>query len=155
MTEKNTKKTNKKASHRPKLSQNFHTLEETRSQLAAIVESSADAIIGKNLDGVITSWNSGAERIYGYTSKEILGRSISILAPQDRPDEALQILKKIKRSEFWDLDEVDYKLHKMIVDAYERVRDTAEKFKVDWRTAAHIVAISRLEIVYKERGIFP
>ena len=60
-----------------------------------------------------------------------------------------------KRSEFWDLDEVDYKLHKMIVDAYERVRDTAEKFKVDWRTAAHIVAISRLEIVYKERGIFP
>ena len=60
-----------------------------------------------------------------------------------------------KRSEFWDLDEVDYKLHKMIVDAYERVRDTAEKFKVDWRTAAHIVAISRLELVYKERGIFP
>lgn len=60
-----------------------------------------------------------------------------------------------KRSEFWDLDEVDYKLHKMIVDAYERVRDTAEKFKVDWRTAAQIVAISRLEIVYKERGIFP
>ncbi|NIM58311.1 MAG: glutamate dehydrogenase [Candidatus Aminicenantes bacterium] len=60
-----------------------------------------------------------------------------------------------KRSEFWDLDEVDYKLHKMIVDAYERVRDTAEKFKVDWRTAAHIVAISRLETVYKERGIFP
>ena len=60
-----------------------------------------------------------------------------------------------KRSEFWDLDEVDYKLQKMIVDAYERVRDTAEKYKVDWRTAAHIVAISRLETVYKERGIFP
>lgn len=60
-----------------------------------------------------------------------------------------------KRSEFWELDEVDYKLHKMIVDAYERVRDTAEKYKVDWRTAAQIVAISRLEIVYRERGIFP
>jgi glutamate dehydrogenase (NAD(P)+) len=60
-----------------------------------------------------------------------------------------------KRSEFWDLDEVDFKLNKMIIDAYERVRDTAEKFKVDWRTAAHIVAISRLEKVYKERGIFP
>lgn len=60
-----------------------------------------------------------------------------------------------KRSEFWDLNEVDYKLHKMIVDAYERVRDTAEKYKVDWRTAAQIVAISRLEMVYKERGIFP
>ncbi len=60
-----------------------------------------------------------------------------------------------KRSEFWDLEEVDYKLHKMIVDAYGRVRDTAEKLKVDWRTAAQIVAISRLEMVYKERGIFP
>jgi glutamate dehydrogenase (NAD(P)+) len=60
-----------------------------------------------------------------------------------------------KRSEFWELDEVDNKLHKMIVDAYERVRDTAEKFKVDWRTAAQIVAISRLEMVYRERGIFP
>jgi len=60
-----------------------------------------------------------------------------------------------KRSEFWDLKEVDYKLHKMIVDAYERVRDTAEEFKVDWRTAAQILAVSRLEMVYKERGIFP
>jgi len=60
-----------------------------------------------------------------------------------------------KRSEFWDLDEVDHKLYKMIIDAYERVHDTAEKFKVDWRTAAQIVAISRLEMVYRERGIFP
>jgi len=60
-----------------------------------------------------------------------------------------------KRSEFWELKEVDYKLHKMIVDAYERVRNTAEEFKVDWRTAAQIVAVSRIEIVYKERGIFP
>ena len=99
MTEKNTEKTNKKTSYRPKLSQNFHTLEETHSQLAAIVESSADAIIGKTLDGIITSWNSGAERIYGYTSKELVGRSISILTPPDRPDEALQILKKVKRGD--------------------------------------------------------
>jgi len=60
-----------------------------------------------------------------------------------------------KRSEFWDLKEVDHKLHKMIVNAYVRVRDTAEEFKVDWRTAAQIVAVSRLEMVYKERGIFP
>lgn len=60
-----------------------------------------------------------------------------------------------KRSEFWDLEEVDHKLYKKIIDAYERVRDTAEKFKVDWRKAAYIVAVSRLEMVYKERGIFP
>ncbi len=60
-----------------------------------------------------------------------------------------------KRSEFWDIEEVDHRLHKMIVDAYERVRNTAEKYKVNWRTAAQIVAISRLEMVYRERGIFP
>ena len=60
-----------------------------------------------------------------------------------------------KRSEFWDLEEVDSKLHRKIVSAYEQVRDTAKKFRTDWRTAAYIVALSRLETVYKERGIFP
>lgn len=60
-----------------------------------------------------------------------------------------------KRSEFWDLEEVDSKLHKKIVSAYRRVHETAWKYKTDWRTAAYIVAISRLEMVYKERGIFP
>ncbi len=60
-----------------------------------------------------------------------------------------------KRSEFWDIEEVDNRLHKMIVDAYERVRNTAERHRVNWRTAAQIVAISRLEMVYRERGIFP
>jgi len=60
-----------------------------------------------------------------------------------------------KRSEFWDLQEVDCKLHKKIVNAYARVRDAAKKYSTDWRTAAYIVALSRLEEVYKERGIFP
>jgi glutamate dehydrogenase (NAD(P)+) len=60
-----------------------------------------------------------------------------------------------KRSEFWDLEEVDAKLHKRIVDAYERVRGTAEEFGAGWRTAAYVVALRRLETVYKERGIFP
>ena len=60
-----------------------------------------------------------------------------------------------KRSEFWDLEEVDAKLHKKIIDGYQRVRDTARSFNTDWRTAAYIVALSRLETVYKERGIFP
>ena len=60
-----------------------------------------------------------------------------------------------KRSEFWDLDEVDRKLHKIIVGGYERVRAAAKKYKTDWRTAAYIVALTRLEKVYKERGIFP
>jgi glutamate dehydrogenase (NAD(P)+) len=60
-----------------------------------------------------------------------------------------------KRSEFWELEEVDRKLHRLIVGGYERVRAAAKKYKTDWRTAAYIVALARLEKVYKERGIFP
>jgi glutamate dehydrogenase (NAD(P)+) len=60
-----------------------------------------------------------------------------------------------KRSEYWDLDEVDHKLHKKIVAAFKRVRSTAMEYDVDWRTAAYIVALARLEKVYRERGIFP
>ncbi len=60
-----------------------------------------------------------------------------------------------KRSEFWDLEEVDQKLYKLMIKAYERVKKTAESFTTDWRTAAYIVALSRIAIVYKERGIFP
>ncbi|MGB7061756.1 MAG: Glu/Leu/Phe/Val dehydrogenase [Candidatus Zixiibacteriota bacterium] len=60
-----------------------------------------------------------------------------------------------KRSEFWELEEVDGKLHKKIIVAYGRVRDAAKKYNTDWRTAAYIVALLALEKVYKERGIFP
>ncbi len=60
-----------------------------------------------------------------------------------------------KRSEFWDLEEVDAKLHKRMVSAYERVHATVREFNVDWRTAAYIVALRRLEKVYCDRGIFP
>jgi PAS domain S-box-containing protein len=74
-------------------------LGEDRSRLASIIDSSEDAIIGKNLDGTITSWNNGAERIYGYTPEEVIGKNISLLAPSDRPDEIPEILKKIARGE--------------------------------------------------------
>jgi glutamate dehydrogenase (NAD(P)+) len=60
-----------------------------------------------------------------------------------------------KRSEFWDLEEVDRKLHKKITCAYAKVREAAKQYNTDWRTAAYIVALSHLERVYKERGIFP
>lgn len=72
---------------------------EYRGQLAAIVDSSDDAIIGKDLDGRITAWNRGAERIYGYTSEEMLGQNIALLAPRDRPDEIPQVLERIRRGE--------------------------------------------------------
>ncbi len=60
-----------------------------------------------------------------------------------------------KRSESWELDEVDSKLKRRILGSYERVRDAAAKHKTDWRTASYIVALERLELVYKERGLFP
>ncbi len=60
-----------------------------------------------------------------------------------------------KRSEFWDLEEVDCKLRKKIASAYKRVRDKAAELNTDWRTAAYVLALTRLETVYKERGIFP
>jgi PAS domain S-box-containing protein len=73
--------------------------EEARSYLASIVESSDDAIIGKSLDGIIVSWNAGAERVYGYSAAEVVGHSINALVPSDRLDETSQIIEKLKRGE--------------------------------------------------------
>ena len=69
---------------------------EALSRLAAIVSSSDDAIIGKTLDGTITSWNPAAERLYGFGPADVIGRPISILVPSDRPDEVPAILERIR-----------------------------------------------------------
>ncbi|WP_281184207.1 EAL domain-containing protein [Trichlorobacter lovleyi] len=70
-------------------------MEEERAQLALIVESSSDAIFSISLDGVITSWNRGAEAIFGYTSREIVGSHIFTIIPPDRYDERSEILQTI------------------------------------------------------------
>jgi PAS domain S-box-containing protein len=67
--------------------------------LAAIIDSTDDAVIGKTLDGTITSWNRGAERIYGYTADEVIGQPISILIPPDRADELPSILTRLAHGE--------------------------------------------------------
>ena len=67
--------------------------------LAAIVESSDDAILSKNLDGIITSWNAGCMRLFGYTSDEAVGRSVTMLIPEDRQDEEPMILSRLRRGE--------------------------------------------------------
>jgi PAS domain S-box-containing protein len=67
--------------------------------LAAIVSSSDDAIISKNLDGIITTWNKGAERIFGYTAEEAIGQPITLLIPPDRLNEEYDILARLRRGE--------------------------------------------------------
>jgi len=88
-----------------------------RARLAAIVDSSEDAIIGKDLDGTIISWNKGAELIYGYTAAEVIGKPITILIPKDRPDEIPRILERIRSGDS--------------VEHYETVRVTKEGRHLD------------------------
>jgi PAS domain S-box-containing protein len=69
---------------------------ENTERMAAIVENSNDAIIGYTLDGIVTSWNPAAERMYGYLSNEIIGRSVDLLIPEDRTGVIISILARIK-----------------------------------------------------------
>ena len=82
--------------------------DEVRSRLAAIIESSSDAIISKDLQGIVTSWNGAAERLLGYTAREMIGQPITAIFPPNRVDEEASILTKIGYGER--------------VDPYETVR---------------------------------
>jgi len=73
--------------------------DELRARLAAIVQSSDDAIVSKTLDGVITSWNEGAERLFGYTAAEAIGQSIFLIIPEDRTAEEEDVLARLRRGE--------------------------------------------------------
>jgi PAS domain S-box-containing protein len=75
------------------------SLREGQERLAAIVQFSDDAIISKDLDGIITSWNNGAERLFGYLAEEVIGKSITILTPPERQDEEATILRHIRRGD--------------------------------------------------------
>lgn len=91
--------------------------EEAGQRLAAIVESSDDAIISKDLNGIIASWNKGAERVFGYFSEEVIGKSITILIPSDRAAEEPSILERIRRGER--------------IDHYETVRQRKDGRLID------------------------
>ena len=69
------------------------------AHMAAIVESSDDAIVSKTLDGIVTSWNTAAERLFGYSAEEMIGRGIILLIPSDRLDEEVKILSSVRRGE--------------------------------------------------------
>jgi PAS domain S-box-containing protein len=73
--------------------------EEAAQRLASIVESSNDAIVSKDLNGIITSWNKGAEQLFGYVAAEVIGKAVNILIPADRQDEEPAILERIRRGE--------------------------------------------------------
>jgi PAS domain S-box-containing protein len=86
-------------------------------RIAAIVESSDDAILTKNLDAIITSWNSGAQRLFGYTADEVIGKPVTMLIPADRHDEEPTILSRIRSGER--------------VDHYETIRQRKDGSLVD------------------------
>jgi PAS domain S-box-containing protein len=90
--------------------------DELRAQLAAIVQSSDDAIVGKTLDGVITSWNEGARRLFGYTAEEAVGQPIFLIIPEDRRAEEEDVLSRLRRGER--------------IDHFETIRQTKEGRRV-------------------------
>jgi PAS domain S-box-containing protein len=91
--------------------------EAARAHLAAIVESSDDAIVSKTLDGIIRSWNSGAQRIFGYTAEEVIGKPVLILLPKDREEEEIGILRRLRAGER--------------VDHFESIRVTKDGRHID------------------------
>ena len=90
---------NRDVTERKQIEAALYESEQQLRWLASIVQSSDDAIVSKNLDAIITSWNKGAERVFGYTAEEAIGQPITILIPQDRQDEERAILTRIRRGE--------------------------------------------------------
>ncbi len=107
--------------------------EDYASRLAAIIQYSDDAIISTDLNAVIQTWNRGAQRLYGYGGKEVVGRSVKILLPPDRPDEEDEILKKIRAGEY--------------VEHYETVRVRKDGTKVDISLTASPLKNGRGDII--------
>jgi PAS domain S-box-containing protein len=91
--------------------------EEFEKRFFSIVESSDDAIVSKDLDGIIRTWNPGAERLFGYTAEEVIGKPITLLIPIDRHDEECDILSRIRRGE--------------CIDHYETVRERKDGILVE------------------------
>ncbi len=104
--------------------------EEKNLQLASIIESSDDAIIGKTLNGIITSWNTGAEKMYGYNKEQVIGQSMFIIIPPDRQDEMMHIIEKLQMGQH--------------VDHFETVRQRKDGRKID-------VSVS-ISLLYDDKG---
>ncbi len=110
----------------------YDRAEEERHRLAQVVESTQDAVLSKNLEGLITSWNPAAERMYGYSAKETIGEHISLLIPADHKNEELEILARVRRGER--------------VETYETERIRKDGARID-------VALTISPIKHPKRGI--
>ena len=117
--------------------------ERAAQHYAAIVESSTDAILSKDLDGIITSWNRGAQLLFGYTAEEAVGQPVTLLIPVDRHDEEPFILGRIRRGES--------------VDHYETIRQTKDGRLIDISLTVSPIRNESGEIIgaSKLRAIFP
>jgi PAS domain S-box-containing protein len=104
-------------SHRHQAEQRVRESEARYRGIAAIVESSEDAVLTKDLNGIITSWNHGASRLFGYAADEVIGKPVTILIPKERHDEEPTILGRIRRGER--------------IDTYETVRRRKDGSSVD------------------------
>ena len=130
------------------------TVEEIRSRLAAIVESSEDAIISKDFNGIITSWNAGAERIFGYTEQEAVGKSITLIIPQELRSEEAQILKRLRagvRIEHFETERVTKDKKRLTVSlTISPVRDASGKMVGASKTARDVTQSREVEMALRE-----
>jgi PAS domain S-box-containing protein len=139
------------------------------ARLAAIVESSDDAIVSKTLDGIVQSWNQAAERLFGYSAAEIIGRSITLIIPEDRQSEEKDILARVVRGERLDHFEtqrrrkdgtlVDISLTVSpvkdaggrIIAASKIARDVSER-KRDREEMARLFILARVEVEERKKA---
>jgi PAS domain S-box-containing protein len=127
---------------------------EIQGRLAAIIESSDDAIVSKNLDGIITSWNKAAERIFGFSASEAVGQHITLIIPRDRMVEEANILASLRRGEHIDHFETvrrrkDHSLFDVSI-TISPVRDAEGHIVGASKVARDITERKRLERILKE-----
>jgi PAS domain S-box-containing protein len=128
--------------------------EQAAALLSAIVDSSDDAIISKDLNGIITSWNQSAERLFGYSAEEAIGQSITMLIPADRPDEEAEILNRLKRGErVDDFDTIRIRKDRSLVQVsltISPIRDSERRIVGASKIARDITARKKMEAALKE-----
>jgi len=118
---------------RAQIEDNLRKSEEALSRIAAVVESSDDAIVSKSLDGIILSWNAGAMRIFGYTPDEIIGQSVLTLIPHELQNEEPRIIERLKRGER--------------IEHYETIRLTKDGRRIDVSLTVSPIKDTRGKIV--------